>query len=323
MRAIIRPPGPCRHRPADRSSPRAGVVHQQRDRRRRATVARPATYRRARTGRRAGSPPLTPWAWAKSIRQGFQALPVARHQQQVVATAGQVLGVGRADSGRGAGDQGDAIANLFVHVGSRWKSLTADSGCLYYTLNIMAIIKTVKPSYPFQRAGRDEENLHATVTENANKRSGPTPPRHALPWRCLSREDHASCITVKDSMLDPPDRCGRRLYRRRLADGPGEPQRQSVEDRRVGVYGVTLTLLYSISTAYHSAGERSGDAQARPPVHLPADRRQLHAFLPGHAARSSPGRTLFGIVWGAWRYSACSRRSSHAPGASAVGGDLR
>ena len=63
---------------------------------------------------------LTPWV-AKSIRQGFQALPVARHQQQVVATAGQVLGVGRADSGRGAGDQGDAIANLFVHVGSRWK----------------------------------------------------------------------------------------------------------------------------------------------------------------------------------------------------------
>lgn len=99
----------------------AGVVHQQRDR---GVVAQPSLDPQPIVALgQVGAQDLhpDPVGLAKSIRQGFQALPVARHQQQVVATAGQVLGVGRADSGRGAGDQGDAIANLFVHVGSRWK----------------------------------------------------------------------------------------------------------------------------------------------------------------------------------------------------------
>jgi hypothetical protein len=45
----------------------------------------------------------------------LQALGITRHQQEVVTTPSQTLGVGGADAGRGASDQGGSEGGLSIH----------------------------------------------------------------------------------------------------------------------------------------------------------------------------------------------------------------
>jgi hypothetical protein len=49
--------------------------------------------------------------------QGVEALAVAGHQDQVVAQAGQAVGVDGADAGRGAGDEGGATMDWRMDLG--------------------------------------------------------------------------------------------------------------------------------------------------------------------------------------------------------------
>lgn len=91
----------------------------------------------------------------------------------------------------------------------------------------------------------------------------------------------------------------------------------------VGVYGVTLTLLYSISTAYHSVRGRAKVVMRK------LDHLSIYLLIAGSytpfclVTLRGPGAGRCSASSGAWPCSACSRRSSHARGAGAVGGDLR
>ena len=67
----------------------------------------------------------------------------------------------------------------------------------------------------------------------------------------------------------------------------------------VGVYGVTLTLLYSISTAYHSVRGRAKVVMRK------LDHLSIYLLIAGSytpfclvTLRGPWGWTLFGIVWG-------------------------
>lgn len=81
----------------------------------------------------------------------------------------------------------------------------------------------------------------------------------------------------------------------------------------VGVYGVTLTLLYSISTAYHSVRGRA-KVVMRKLDHLSIYLLIAGSYTPSAWSRCAvPGAGRCSASSGAWRCSACSRRSSHAP----------